>query len=93
MSVYILQQKLEKEFFENHLPRSLDKFEKILKSRGGKYFADNKVRTCGKSLSILETVFQSWKQSEKRNLSSLITIFSVNFLIALIWLKLLISTD
>ncbi len=93
MSVYILQQKLEKEFFENHLPRSLDKFEKILKSRGGKYFADNKVRTCGKSLSILETVFQSWKQSEKRNLSSLITIFSVNFLIPLIWLKLLISTD
>ena len=56
VSVYILQQKLEKEFFENHLPRSLDKFEKILKSRGGKYFADNKVRTCGKSLSILETI-------------------------------------
>ena len=86
MSVYILQQKLEKEFFENHLPRSLDKFEKILKSRGGKYFADNKVRRCGKSLS-------TWKQSEKRNLSSLITIFSVNFLIVLIWLKLLFSTD
>ena len=39
-----------------HLPRSLDKFEKILKSRGGKYFADNKVRTCEKSLPILETI-------------------------------------
>ncbi|CAB4002768.1 Hypothetical predicted protein [Paramuricea clavata] len=37
------KQKLFKEFYENHLPHALGIFEKLLKSRGGKYFADNKL--------------------------------------------------
>ncbi len=32
-----------KEFFEDHLPAALQIFEKMLKSSGGKYFAENKV--------------------------------------------------
>ncbi len=33
-----------KEFFEDHLPSALEIFEKMLKSSGGKYFAENKVK-------------------------------------------------
>ena len=39
-----LQKELAKDFFENRIPQAFENLEKILKSRGGKYFADNKVK-------------------------------------------------
>ena len=39
-----LQKELIKDVFETHIPKTFESLEKILKARGGKHFAGNKVR-------------------------------------------------
>ena len=39
-----LQKELIKDVFDTHIPKTLENLEKILKARGGKHFAGNKVR-------------------------------------------------
>ena len=40
----VLQKELSKDIFENRLPQVLESLNMTLKSRGGKYFAVNKVK-------------------------------------------------
>lgn len=40
----VLQKEMNKDIFENRLPQTLESLNKTLKSRGGKYFGENKVK-------------------------------------------------
>ena len=48
-----LQKDLSKDFFENRLPQVLESLNKTLKSRGGKYFAANKVKNLPMAACII----------------------------------------
>ena len=39
-----LQKEMNKDMFENRLPRTLESLNKTLVARGGKYFVENKVK-------------------------------------------------
>ena len=73
-----LQKEMSTDIFENRLPQTLESLNKTLKSRGGKHFAENKVkrhlsRTIGENL---------WPYSKKMNA------YVVTFLAVLLWLLL-----